>query len=130
MIKSSLWQFFCSGATNYLGILSYRLQQGGMLSHSTVKVLKDDGNNIRWHNTLIYSQKYWRELNLAIGPQNRHCKSIGRFKFGSSVKDHHTSICKYEILEDFNLAVVKQTAKPSNLIPRQIFRLYGKSCNT
>ena len=29
------------------------------------------------------------------------------------------------IMVDFNLAVSTQTAKPSNLIPRQIFRLYG-----
>ena len=29
------------------------------------------------------------------------------------------------ILADFNLVVSTQTAKPPNLIPRQIFRLYG-----
>ena len=29
------------------------------------------------------------------------------------------------ILADFNLAVSTQTAKPPNLIPHQIFRLYG-----
>ena len=56
---------------------------------------------------------------------NRHSKNIGRFKFGGSVQDRHTYICKYEILADFNLAVAKQTAKPPNLIPRQIFWLYG-----
>ena len=32
----------------------------------------------------------------------------------------------YEIiLADFNLAVSTPTAKPQNLIPRRIFRLYG-----
>ena len=30
------------------------------------------------------------------------------------------------ILADFNLVVSTQTAKPPNLIPHQIFRLYGK----
>ena len=59
---------------------------------------------------------------------NRHCKNICGFKFGGSVKDRHTYICKYGIiLADFNLAVAKQTAKPPNLIPRQIFWLYGSS---
>ena len=36
---------------------------------------------------------------------NRHCKNIGGFKFGGSLRDHHMYICKYEILVDFNLAV-------------------------
>ena len=39
---------------------------------------------------LLYSQKYWQELTLAIGPQICHCKNIGRFKFGDSVRDRHT----------------------------------------
>ena len=34
------------------------------------------------------------------------------------------------ILVDFNLAVSTQTAKPPNLIPRQIFRLYGTYIHT
>ena len=47
---------------------------------------------------MLYSRKYWRELNLAVGPQIaiEKLKSIGRFKFGSLVRDHHTSTCKYE----------------------------------
>ena len=57
-------------------------------------------------------------------PPNHHCKKFGGFKFGGSVKDHHMYIiCKCEILANFNLAVAKQTAKPPNLIPRQIFWL-------
>ena len=36
---------------------------------------------------------------------NRQCKNIGGFKFGGSVRDRHTHICKYEILAEFNLAV-------------------------
>ena len=42
---------------------------------------------------LLYSQKYWEELNLAVGSQNN-----GRFKFGGSVRDHQMYKCKYEIL--------------------------------
>ena len=53
------------------------------------------------------------------------CKNIGGFKFGGSVRNHHTYICKYEILVDFNLVIARRTTKPPNLIPRQIFRLYG-----
>ena len=34
-------------------------------------------------------------------------------------------ICKYEKLVEFNLAVANLTTKPSNLIPHQIFWLYG-----
>ena len=41
--------------------------------------------------------------------QNGHNKNISGFEFGGLVKDHHTYmyICKYEIMTDFNLAVVK-----------------------
>ena len=49
-----------------------------------------------------------------VGPQIAITKNIGRFKFGSLVRDRHTYICKYEILVDFNLVVAKldhQTAK-------------------
>ena len=63
---------------------------------------------------LPYSRKYWRELNLAVGPQIAIAKNIGGFKFGGSVRDRHMYICKYEILAHFNLAVAKvdrQTAK-------------------
>ena len=71
-----------------------------------------------------YSRKYWRELNLVVGSQ----------------------IAIANVLADLNLAVrygiaihiyagkkfwriliwwlLEQTAKPPNLIPRQIFRLY------
>ena len=34
---------------------------------------------------------------------------------------------RYEILADFNLAVIISTAKLPNLIPRQIFQLYGST---
>ena len=44
---------------------------------------------------LLYSQKYWQELNLVVGSQIA-IANIGGFKFGSSVLDHHTCniICK------------------------------------
>ena len=42
------------------------------------------------------------------------------------------ALCHYmlwvKIFADFNLAVSTLTAKPPNLIPRQIFRLYGRYC--
>ena len=38
---------------------------------------------------------------------------------------HHYALRVKIILADFNLAVSTPTAKPPNLIPRQIFRLYG-----
>ena len=49
---------------------------------------------------------------------NCHCKNIGGFLFGGSVRDQHMYIYKYETLGDFNLAVVKidcQTTKFSRL---------------
>ena len=51
--------------------------------------------------------------------QNHYCKNIGGFKFGGLVQDRHMYIYKYKIL-----AVVTETAKQPNLIPRQIFQLY------
>ena len=60
-----------------------------------------------WHYSpkgiLPYSWKYWREFG-GWAP-NGHCKNIGGFKFGGSVRDRHTYVCKYEILANFNLAV-------------------------
>ena len=42
---------------------------------------------------------------------NRHCKNIGGFNFGGSVRDCHMYICKYELLVDFNFKVDRQPAK-------------------
>ena len=95
----------------------------------------------------VYGRNHWKYIKTAVRvdtwyciagnvagikfgswASNHHYKNIRGFKFGDSVKDHHTYICKYGIiLADFNLAVAKQTAKPPNLIPRQIFQLYGSS---
>ena len=69
---------------------------------------------------LPYSQKYWRELNLAVESQIAITNILVRFKLGGSVQNRHTFICMEEILADFNLAVGRPTAKPPNLNHRQI----------
>ena len=74
-----------------------------------------------------YSQKYWRELNLAVESQIAITSTLTRLKFGGLVQDHHTYICEEEILADFNLAIGGPIAKPPSLNHHQIFRLYGTS---
>ena len=63
------------------------------------------------NNIIPHSRKYWQELNLAVEPKMAIARILVDLKFGSSVRDHHTYICKDEILADLNLAVVIQTAK-------------------
>ena len=58
-------------------------------------------------NTLIDIRKYWRELNLAVKP----IIAIARILAGLNLAiwDRHIhipDICEYEILADFNLAVI------------------------
>ena len=67
---------------------------------------------------LPYSQKYWRELNLAIGAQIKKILVDLNLAVRYGIC-HKYNICKYEILAVFNLAVTRQTAKLPN------FRLYG-----
>ena len=50
---------------------------------------------------------------------------IRGFKFGGLEQYCHTYMHTVEILADFNLPVLPKTAKPPNLIPHQIFWLYG-----
>ena len=60
-----------------------------------------------------------------------HCKSIGRFKFGGSVRDCHTYICKYGILADFNLGVAKvdhQTAEVNSPSKFQVKQYVQANC--
>ena len=57
-------------SVNSLLILSYHQLYPKKLPHT-------------WMAFHLYSWKYWRELN-------RHCKNTGGFKFGGSVRDHHT----------------------------------------
>ena len=44
---------------------------------------------------LPYSRKYWRELNLVVGPE---IVIAGGFKFDGSVRDRYTYVCKYELI--------------------------------
>ena len=41
-----------------------------------------------------------------VEPKISYYKNIGGFKFGGSVWDRHMCICEWEILADFNMAVV------------------------
>ena len=75
------------------------------------------------HKPTVYILYSWKCWCLAVGAQIAIVKSIGGFKLGGSVRDHHMYIYKYEVLAGFKLR--KWTAKSPNLIPRQIFRLYG-----
>ena len=44
-------------------------------------------------NYLLYSRKYWRELNLAVEPKITIARILVKLKFGGSVRDQHT--CTY-----------------------------------
>ena len=56
---------------------------------------------------------------------NNVSNTIGGFKFGGMVRYRHMNMHTEKNLVGFNLAVETHTAKPQNLIPHQIFRLYG-----
>ena len=61
-----------------------------------------------------HSQKYWWELNLAVGPKITIDETyLGRFKFCGSVRDCHTYTGK-KYWRIFNLVIAKvdcQTAE-------------------
>ena len=46
-----------------------------------------------------------RSIGAAAARAHMTCKNIGGFKFGGSVRNHHTYACKYETSAGFNLAV-------------------------
>ena len=73
-----------------------------------------------------YSRKYWRSLNLAVWPQTTFLAPLLELNlavwYGIAIR---TCTHKKKFLSDFDLAVLTHTVKPPNLIPRQIFRLYG-----
>ena len=73
-----------------------------------------------------YSQKYWQSLNLAVWATNDVFHTIQDLNlavwYGIAIR---TCTRGKKHLADFNLAVKRLTTKPPNLIPRQIFRLYG-----
>ena len=50
---------------------------------------------------------------------------ISGFKFGGMVRYRHMYMHMKKSLADFNLAIERHTVKLPNLIPRQIFWLYG-----
>ena len=62
-------------------LYDYGLKIRGSLSPSIL--------NHVWY--ILYSRKYWRELILVVGPKMAIAKILAcRFKFGGSVRDHHT----------------------------------------
>ena len=63
---------------------------------------------------LPYSWKYGRELNLALGSQIAIANVLA-VRYGIVIYMYTILIWR----------LLMQTAKPPNLIPRQIFRLYG-----
>ena len=74
-----------------------------------------------------YSRKYRRSLNLAVLPQMTFLtlKVLADLNlvvwYGITIR-----ACTRKKLADFYLVAERHTAKPPNLIPHQIFRLYGK----
>ena len=74
---------------------------------------------------LPYSRKIWRELNLADWPQPAWTKILANFnlavRYGIAIRIYASK--KFWRILIWRLQ--RQTAKPPNLIPRQIFRLYG-----
>ena len=65
---------------------------------------------------LLYSRKYWWELNLAVESQIDITDILVRLKFGGSVQDRHTFICMESWKKFFNLAVGRPTAKLPNFL--------------
>ena len=43
---------------------------------------------------ILYSRKYWRELNLAVGPEIAIAKILVDLKFGGLVRDRNMYICE------------------------------------
>ena len=76
---------------------------------------------------ILYIRKYWRSLNLAVWPKTTFLTSLVDLNlavwYGIAIR----TCTRKKNLADFNLAVLTHTctAKPPNLIPLQIFRLYG-----
>ena len=63
---------------------------------------------------ILYSRKYWQELNLAIGPKSAIAKILAGLRFGTG--SPHVYTCMQ--VRNFNLAVAKadsQTAKFNSL---------------
>ena len=72
-----------------------------------------------------YSRKYWRELNLAVGSQIAILNVLADLNLAVQ---YGIATCIYASKKFWRILIwqlLKQTAKLPNLIPRQIFRLYG-----
>ena len=70
-----------------------------------------------------YSRKYWRSLNLAVWPQTMFFTLFLDLNlavwYGNGIRIH---ACRKK---DWQILIWRFKGKPPNLIPRQIFRLYG-----
>ena len=127
------WKWSGRARDDYASVISDRKwlpKKRPVIAHIKAKSKHSWHSFNRWHKKksqweIPYSRKYWRDLNLAVGSQ----------------------ITILNVLADLNLAVrygivmriyaskkfwrilirrlLKQTAKPPNLIPRQNFWLYG-----
>ena len=73
---------------------------------------------------ILYSWKYWQELNLVVSPLIAITK-YWWIKFGGLVKGsyHHTFVCKYMMILIWWLQ--RLAAKVPNWIAHQIFWLYS-----
>ena len=73
------------------------------------------------------SQKYWWELNLVVGSQITFARILVDLNLAVwyRIAIHIILLCKQEALADFDLVVVKVDHETTNLIPCQIFCLYG-----
>ena len=86
---------------------------------------------IHVHN-ILYSQKYWQELNLAVGSQIIVTANILAdlnlaVRYGIAI----CIISEQEILADFLIwQSLKQTTKLPNLIPHQTFHVYSRCMAT
>ena len=78
-----------------------------------------------WVHRLIYRKYNWQcanaELAICTARVERHWVEPRALLHAFC----HYALWAKIILADFHLAVSTQTTKPSNLIPRHIFRLYG-----
>ena len=82
-------------------------------------------------SAIPYSRKYWWSLNLAVWSRAAETKILAdlnlAIRHGIIIIMYILRIHLREILADFNLAVVAQTAKLPNLSHCQIFQLYSIS---
>ena len=63
---------------------------------------------------MLYSRRYWQELNSVVGPQTAIVKILADLSLAVSKGSPYVCIIytyKHEILVDFNLAVLKVDCK-------------------